>query len=113
LNNDIKVESTTTLRLEIEETHKEDVQTNITALRSESTNGNWSKNVITSKILHDLEDQREEGMELESENFKSILNPTTQLYANNNTENLLNDEILTKDGVMRLEKNYDLSLLFL
>lgn len=52
-------------------------------------------------------------MELESENFKSILNPTTQLYANNNTENLLNDEILTKDGVMRLEKNYNLSLLFL
>ncbi|XP_060880090.1 uncharacterized protein LOC132952003 [Metopolophium dirhodum] len=100
LNNDIKVESTTTLRSEIEETHKEDVQTNITVLRSEVTNGNWSKNITTSKILHDLEDQQEEGMELESENFKSIVNPTTPLYENNNTENILNDEILTKDGVM-------------
>ncbi|XP_008184128.1 uncharacterized protein LOC100572040 [Acyrthosiphon pisum] len=100
LNNEIKVESTTTLRSEVEETHKEDVQTNVTALRSEVTNENRSKNVITSKILHDLENRREEGMELESENFKSILNLTTPLSANNNTENIINDdEILTKDGV--------------
>jgi len=101
LNNEIKVESTTTLWSEVEETHKENVQTNITDLKNEVTNGNISKNVITSKILHDLEDQREEGMELESENFKSISNPATPLNANNNTENILNEEILTKDGVMR------------
>jgi len=97
----------------MEETHKEDVQTNITDLRSEVTHGNRTENVITSKILRDLEDQREEGMELESENFKSILNSTTPSYANNDTENILHHEILTKDGVMRLEKNYDSSLLFL
>jgi len=104
------LESTTTLWSGVQETHKEDIQTNTTALRSVNTDGNRSNNIVTSKILYNLEDQREEGMELESENFKSTLNPITPLYANNNTESILNDEKLTKDGVMRLEKNYDLTL---
>jgi len=114
LKNDVKVESTTFLRPEVQETRREDVQTNTTDLRSEViTNGNRSKSVITSKILHDIEDQREEDVELELENFKPILNPTTPSYENNNTENILNDDKPTKEGVIRLEKNYDLSLLCL
>lgn len=104
LKNDVKEESTTSLRPEVQDTHKKDVQMNTITLKNVVTNGSRSKNCITSKILHDLEDRREEGVELESDNFKSILNPTIPLYANNNTENLINDEELTKDSVIRLEK---------
>jgi len=104
LKNDVKEESTTPLRPEVQDTHKEDDQINTKTLGNLVTYGSWSKNVITSKILHDLEDQREEDVELKSGNFKSILNPTTALYANNNTENLINDEKLTKNSVIRLEK---------
>jgi len=70
-------------------------------------NQNQSEQVITSTILYDLEDledQRKEEVELESENFKTILNPTTPLQVNNNTENILDGEKLTKNDVIRLEK---------
>lgn len=110
LNNDVKVESTIVLQPEVQKTDKEDVQTNTTDLISVATNDNLSKKVITSTILHDLEDQRREDVELESDNYKSMLNPTTPLYTIDNTKNIINDEKLTKDNVIRLEKDYDLSL---
>jgi len=71
----------------------------------------FSKTDITSVESHDLESQNEE-MDLMSKNyFESVFNLTKPLNANindnndQNAINTLNDATLTKDMVIRSEKN--------
>lgn len=103
LSNHARGKSTTFLQPAVQKTHRDDNQTNNTAFRSAVLNDNQSEKFITATQLYDLEDQREEEVELESENFKTILNPIP-LHVNNNTENILDGEKLTKNEVIRLEK---------
>ncbi|KAL5232881.1 hypothetical protein ACI65C_000291 [Semiaphis heraclei] len=99
LSNHARGKSTTFLQPAVQKTHRDDNQTNNTAFRSAVLNDNQSEKFITATQLYDLEDQREEEVELESENFKTILNPIP-LHVNNNTENILDGEKLTKNEVI-------------
>lgn len=95
--------SITLPRPEVQITNREGVEINTTAVISEVTNKNCTKNVITSTKLHDLDDQRKE-VELESDNFKQNSNLTNPLYENTKDINIPFVVKPTKDSVMRLEK---------
>lgn len=95
--------SITLSRPEVQIINKEGVEINTTALISEVTNKNCTKNVITSTKLHDLDDQQKE-VELESDNFKQNSNLENPLYSNTKDKNIPFVVKPTKDSVMRLEK---------
>jgi len=68
-------------------------------------NENWSKKEIKPTKSLDLEDQRRD--------VEYILNLTKPLCTNNKEKNLLNDEELTKDMVIKFVKPHDLSLFYI
>lgn len=87
------------------------------AIEPQISSETLSETDITSTKTHDIEDQHEE-IELISENyFESILNLPKPLNANNtdtndkndindkHDNNILNDVTLTKEMVIRFEKN--------
>jgi hypothetical protein len=103
LNNDAKANLKTLPQPEAQIIHREGVGINTTTLITEVTNEIFPETDTTYLKSDDKYDHRKE-VELESDNFKLISNPTKLLNANNKEEKILIDVKPTKDLVMRLEK---------